>query len=382
MPPDVRPAAVRFDQVDVLRGLGIAAVILLHSRLRFAQILIPARLAVPRWPYLVPPSYNHNGLTIFFVISGFLITFISIRRFGSLESLDPLGFYRMRFARIAPFLLLIVVVLSVLHLLHVPRFVINPHRASLARVVFAVLTFHLNWLWAVRGPLPLSWEVLWSLSVEEVFYLFFPLLCVVFCRWMNRKWAFVAMLIAFVIIGPFARGLTDPADTWRWKGYLQCSDSIALGCLTALAIDFVRGHRGVLKLKLLPIQLIGSLMALFLALRPNSLSLGILERSGLDVSVLAFSICLIVFASVLRSKTGTVWTAPFRFLGRYIYEAYLVHTFVLSWTIDLYLRVRRGPVTLWYAAIFLVTAGVAWLCATYFSEPLNRRLRASSARAI
>ena len=36
---------------------------------------------------------------------------------------------------------------------------------------------HLNWLEARTGYLPAAWNVLWSLSVEEAFYLAFPLLC-------------------------------------------------------------------------------------------------------------------------------------------------------------------------------------------------------------
>jgi peptidoglycan/LPS O-acetylase OafA/YrhL len=380
MPPRDRPATIRFDQIDVLRGLGIVAVILLHARQRFAQTLVEAGTAVPRWPYLIPASYNHNGLTIFFAISGFLITFISIRRFGSLERLDPPAFYRMRFARIAPFLFLLLIVLGALDLGHVPHFIINPHQTSLARVVFAVLTFHINWLESVRGTLPLAWEILWSLSVEEVFYLVFPLICVVLCRWMDRNSAFIALLVIFVTIGPFARALTNPDNSWHWKGYLQCSDAIAMGCLTGLAVEFVRVRGGVGKLRLLPIQLAGALMALFFALRPKSFSLGIIERWGLDTSLLAFSICLIIFASTLRNEAGSIWTAPLRFLGRYIYEAYLIHAFVVLWTVDMYLRVRRGPITLWYAAIFLLTTGIAWVCATYFSEPLNRRLRTPSTK--
>jgi peptidoglycan/LPS O-acetylase OafA/YrhL len=379
MLPTARPAT-RFDQIDALRGVVIAAVILLHARQRFAQTLVVGGFAVPRWPYLLPPAYNHNALTSFFAISGFLITFISIRRFGSLERLEPSAFYRTRFARIAPFMFLLIIVLSGLDLWHVPHFVIDPHQVSLAHVVFAVLTFHVNWLESVRGTLPLPWEILWSLSVEEVFYLFFPLICVVLCRWMHRKWAFVALLSVFVAIGPFARAVTNPNDSWHWKGYLQCSDAIAMGCLTALAFDFLGKRRG--GRSLLPLQIIGSVIALFITLHPKSISLGIVERSGLDVSLLAFSVCLIVFASTLRNKAGSVWTAPLRFLGRYVYEAYLVHAFVVLWTVDLYLRVRRGPITLWYAAIFLVTAGMAWLCATFFSEPLNRKLRAAPVRRV
>ena len=51
---------------------------------------------------------------------------------------------------------------------------------GLPRALFSALTFHLNWLEAKTGYLPANWDVMWSLSVEEMFYLFFPLVCLVF----------------------------------------------------------------------------------------------------------------------------------------------------------------------------------------------------------
>jgi peptidoglycan/LPS O-acetylase OafA/YrhL len=45
----------------------------------------------------------------------------------------------------------------------------------------------------------------------------------------------------------------------------------------------------------------------------------------------------------------------------------------------LYIRLRRGPMTLWFLAILLLTAPVGWVVARYFSEPMNRRLRGARA---
>jgi peptidoglycan/LPS O-acetylase OafA/YrhL len=47
------------------------------------------------------------------------------------------------------------------------------------------MTFHVNVLEATRGYLPGNWDILWSLSVEGMFYLFSPLLCAVLGR---SKW--------------------------------------------------------------------------------------------------------------------------------------------------------------------------------------------------
>ncbi len=113
-----------------------------------------------------------NGVIVFFAISGFLITTMAIRRWGALSQVRIADFYRLRFARIVPLLVALLAVLSVLHLARVPWFVINPGRSTLPRALLAAATFHINWLESQRGYLPPNWDVLWSLSVEEVFYLF------------------------------------------------------------------------------------------------------------------------------------------------------------------------------------------------------------------
>ena len=61
------------------------------------------------------------GVDIFFVISGFLITRLSIQRWGTLEQISIPAFYRLRFARIVPCLLLLLLVISVLHAAGAPE---------------------------------------------------------------------------------------------------------------------------------------------------------------------------------------------------------------------------------------------------------------------
>ena len=79
---------------------------------------------------------------------------------------------------------------------------------------------------ARRGYLPGNWDVLWSLSVEEVFYLAFPLIARVF----GRGKLFVAILLGFVALGPVARTvLAHGNETWREYSYFGGMDAIALG---------------------------------------------------------------------------------------------------------------------------------------------------------
>ncbi|MCD8543203.1 MAG: hypothetical protein LRY69_07590 [Gammaproteobacteria bacterium] len=119
-------------------------------------------------------------------------------------------------------------ILSILHIFSVPGFTIN--NTSLPRALFAALTFHLNWLESQINYLPGAWDVLWTLSVEETFYIFFPLFC-----WTYRKpRLFIAMMFTFIFIGPYSRTHAGGLAEWDGHAYLSCMDGIAMGCLAAL----------------------------------------------------------------------------------------------------------------------------------------------------
>jgi peptidoglycan/LPS O-acetylase OafA/YrhL len=171
---------------------------------------------------------GNNGVTVFFAVSGFLITLTSLRHFGGLAQMRPLAFYRICFARIAPLLILLLTVLGILHLCHADGFRIPADRASLPRALLAALTFHVNWLEAAR-VLPANWDALWSLSIEEMFYLFFPLVCLGLFRIRFGVPMFIALLLSFAAMGPFARTVWVPNPVWQEKSYLGGMDGIGLG---------------------------------------------------------------------------------------------------------------------------------------------------------
>jgi peptidoglycan/LPS O-acetylase OafA/YrhL len=158
----------RLAGVDVLRGLCVLQVVLHHTHLRFVLNDIPVDV-LPGFLRQVLFWTGRYAVITFFVISGFLITGLSIRRWEALGSVHIGRFYQMRFARIVPCLLLLLSIASVLHLAGASEFMIKPDRASLPRALVAALTFHVNWLEGHHGYLPGNWDVLWSLSIEEVF---------------------------------------------------------------------------------------------------------------------------------------------------------------------------------------------------------------------
>ncbi|GAH41433.1 unnamed protein product, partial [marine sediment metagenome] len=114
---------------------------------------------------------GYEAVFLFFVLSGFLITRRSLERWRELPQIAPGRFYALRASRILPTLVLVVFLLSVFHLAGVPNFVISRPEQSLGGAIASVFGLYLNWYEGSYGYLPGGWDVIWSLSIEEVFYL-------------------------------------------------------------------------------------------------------------------------------------------------------------------------------------------------------------------
>jgi peptidoglycan/LPS O-acetylase OafA/YrhL len=372
-------SALRLDEIDMLRGVSILAVVLLHINIRMRIAGQPFASQFPPWLFHVLFTNGNNGVSVFFAISGFLITSTSLRRFGSLDRVEIATFYRIRFARIAPLLILLLVILSILHLVQAPGFYIPPTKTTLGRALFSALTFHLNWLEAVRGYLPANWDVLWSLSVEEAFYVFFPLVCLLL---RNRAGTvmFFTLLSLLVVSGPFARTVWTNNDIWREKSYLGGADCIALGCLSAVLTNRLRKRRqgsGLLGTEwwFSPLQIGGAALLTFVALWPRWPVTRFIGITGLDGTLLALGTCAIAVPSALKRARGRIWTAPVRWLGRNSYEVYMTHEFIVVWAVAAYTHRQSGPQIMWIAVITAISALLGAAVAHYYSEPLNRRLR-------
>ena len=365
----------RLPSIDVLRGLAVILVVLHHIHLRFkfnhydvATLLPPPIGQVFFWS-------GYYAVIAFFVISGFLITSLSLRRWGTLDNISPPAFYRLRAARIFPCLLLLLAVLAALHLAGCSSFLINPERASLTRVLVAALTFHINWLEGMRGYLPGSWDVLWSLSVEEVFYLMFPLLCLALRR---ERWALLGIL-ALIVIGPINRTMLEGREPWSEYAYLSCMDGIAFGCLAAWVSARTQMSRSGLRAAMA--VGVAAVVLVLILFRTEAFDLG-LAGVGLDVTILELGVALVLYALAngVGNHTLSKGTGLIQLVGRSSYEIYLTHMFVVLGLMHPFKTLfgespHSSTYPIAYVIMLALSIVLGFAVSRWYSEPLNLRLR-------
>lgn len=328
--------------LDLLRGLAILFVVVHHLALKFRLPLGPSWLG-ELLPKRVINGLSFNGyeaVFLFFVLSGFLIAQRTLMRYGSLDRIDWRSFYRQRAGRILPLLLLLLAVLSGLHLLGVPGYVVAGTGQTLGGALGAALGLHLNWYEGRTGWLPGAWDVLWSLSIEELFYLAFPLLCL----WLPR-WALVLGLAALALSLPWTRAALAGHEIWQEKAYLPGMSAIAFGVLAALLAQRWTPSRGFARCALL-LGGLGLLGVFFYG--------DLVWRQIRDASLLLLcgsAVLLVLAAHWLRASAapwGLGWLAR---LGQLSYEIYLSHMFIVL------------SLTSAYQA--LLGADLRWTCLVY-----------------
>jgi peptidoglycan/LPS O-acetylase OafA/YrhL len=366
-----QPSGGRLEGVDVLRGLSVLLVTLHHIHLRFVLNDFSVENVLPGLLNRVVFMSGYYAVIIFFVISGFLITRLSISRWGELGQVHVGRFYAMRAARILPCLLVLLVVLSALDLAGAAEFMIRPERASLGQALWAALTFRVNWLEGQHGYLPGCWDILWSLSVEETFYLAFPLVCVL----LRREWGLLLALACLLILGPVNRAWYIDQDPWGHYAYLSCMDGIAFGCLAALVCARVRVSARVLRAFLIG----GAAVAVVVIVGCDEDATEGIVRFGVNVTLLEAGVAamLVALGSGVGNQALSRGTGWLRLVGRASYEIYLVHMLIVLGLIGVFKQVRpaNGTIPWWYAGMLLLSLAVGYGVFKGFSEPVNRWLR-------
>ncbi|HJW73228.1 MAG TPA: acyltransferase [Geothrix sp.] len=357
--------------IDLLRGLSILLVVIHHVGLRIPLKSGVLATFLPRW-FLNALIYNgYEAVFVFFVISGFLITTNTLQRWGSLAAIDTRSFYARRAGRILPTLLLLIAVLSLLHLAGAKDYLISHANQSLPRTILSALGLHLNWYEGQTGWLPGNWDVLWSLSIEEVFYLAFPLVCL----GLRRDRVLVPALVLLALSLPVSRAALNGNPIWQEKAYLPGMAAIATGVLAAWAAARYPLTQ-VMTTRLL--AALGSLGLVAVLCFEGGLW-RILGNGTLLVLTISTALLVVAFHAqathpMAPSFRGTGWLRSF---GRLSYEIYLTHMFVVWPVIHAFKAMGARPWygILWYVPVVALSWVLGWLVARMVSGPAERFLR-------
>ena len=275
-----------------------------------------------------------------------------------------------RAARILPCLLTLLTVLSVLHLMGLHDYRISGPGQTLPHALFSALSLHLNWYEGLTGYLPANWDVLWSLSIEELFYLAFPLVCLM----LRRDWLLASGMAIFALLLPWFLANTPGSEIWQEKAYLPGCSAIALGVLGAiLTRRFSTPHRWIA-----PVLCALGTTGLIASLCCTRWILPLLHEKSMLLLTLS-TLCLLL-SFHWQGLDGRAWklrgTGWLQSAGRMSYEIYLTHMFIVLPAVRLFQAHSAGQY--WNPFVYLVALPLCWLLGwlmtRFLSAPTDRWL--------
>lgn len=303
-----------------------------------AFIVVLSHIVSPIYQYIQLPhyitrifytlSYGGTGVSVFFVLSGFLITGLLIREKITTGKIKLLNFYIRRSLRIWPLYFAVILFAFVIYPFLKTSLKLNQplatnvwyHLGFLANFdVLHVRKFH-------TGADAMSQNVNWSISVEEQFYIFWPLLFVLFPR---KRWTLsIVILLALAII--FRLLNNDNFDILYFHTIAVLPD-MAIGGLFAVLItsfpsflNFIQGqsdgHQIITLLLLFALLYFSPQLA-----TPGYMPA--LHRLVVDV-IVAYIISVQARGTHLNRVKGARWKFASKW-GKYTYGIYLLHPIAL-----------------------------------------------------
>ena len=357
MPRPVNKSAAYFPGLDGLRTVAVGLVVAYH-------------IGVPH------AGGGLLGVGVFFTLSGFLITSLLLTRWQRKRRLELKDFWVRRFRRLLPAVVLLL--LAVL----VATAVISPGSLTArGKEAVAALFYVANWYTIVSGKSYFDqthgsapFDHLWSLAVEEQFYLIWPLVLIgliIVCRANFRRMALATVglgAVSFVLLAVLANPSGD--STRAYEG----TDTRAGGLLWGAALAMVWRPQTAAALKtggrrLLDVVGLAGLVGIFALVAgttQESSSLYTWGIAALTVSTCAVLMSLVTPGSWLGAAMGI---APLRWIGERSYGIYLWHMPVVAFLPE---RAFYGQQLIRGAIIVIATLILAALSWRYVEDPIRR----------
>lgn len=340
-------------ELDGLRGIAILLVLLIH---------------VLNWP-----RGGLLGVDIFFTLSGFLITTLLLEEWQAHGSISLAKFYLRRYFRLFPALAALIAA----YVLFVVAFGKGDIGLRLGGAVYGI-TYVSNWVMAFNRPYP-EWEIghLWSLAVEEQFYLIWPALLVLLLKrgigLKGMRWVLVAMIAAVVVWRSFL-AMQGVDDSRLYFATDTRFDQLLLGCLAGTVYVSGRTKRQSGRLSK-PLTIAATAAAGFLVWR---FFVGNLQSSWsftLGFTLFGVATAVTIYGCVTGSMPWLQRLLGARalvFLGTISYSLYLWHVAASVFMRDVL------ELSHWGAVVLQLALALAAACGSYYliELPFLRRRKA------
>jgi peptidoglycan/LPS O-acetylase OafA/YrhL len=302
--PDKLQFMLRYSPVlDGIRGIAVLAVMLVHMPIPFGQ-----------WGYL--------GVDVFFTLSGFLITAVLLQEWVQTGSIDFGNFYARRALRLLP-ALSILLAASLLPMNPLPL-------AGRMKAAAVALLYSANWVRAFDGDFQLAaLGHTWSLSIEEQFYLLWPLALIMLLRYVSSRGRILSLLGLAAIASLTCRialWMAGASPMRLYNGLDTRADSLLAGCMLSVMLSFgILKPRYALKLP--------AMLAICILVLPGLLMIFRSQWSDPFMFLIGYALAACTSAAIIFVAVGpnSGWLKtvlsfpPLVWIGKVSYGVYLWH---------------------------------------------------------
>jgi len=350
--------------LDGIRGAAVLAVVLYHGA------------GLDRLSWLQPWTHGgFLGVSAFFTLSGFLICSLLLREQMTTDAVSLGHFWNRRARRLLPaaYLLLLAVVLLA------PIAATVNQIANLPGDTLAAVTYVINWRFIIGGtdyaalftgaPSPL--QHLWSLAIEEQWYVIVPLVALGVAWWRRTRRrgqdrSAALNRFSFALIAAAAAGtvwmIVISGGEYTNRAYMGTDTRFAeMGVGAAAAALLVRGFTNPVGVRrwvnrLAPVALVGVLASwMFVTMRTDAL-----YRGGLTVHAVAVALVIVAAVQSRGSTRRVLSVAALTYVGRISYGVYLIHWPVMLWLTPRRLGLPPTPTLLVQLALTLALASLSY----------------------